>query len=141
MTKNADRAFALAGALLFATISTSRAENVSLVAQLLGSTVVPRNQSDAFGEAQFTYNSDTRQLDYFVNYDGVSPTKIDIHEPANPGETAAASMSFPLSASPVTGTATLTTKQASDLLAGKMYVDIHSQAYPNGEIRGQIQKQ
>ncbi len=45
-----------------------------------------------------------------------------------------------MSESPVTGKVTLTPEQANVLLAGKMYVDLHSQAYANGEIRGQIQK-
>ena len=48
--------------------------------------------------------------------------------------------SFPVSESPVTGATTLTGEQADMLLAGKLYVDLHSQTYANGEIRGQIGK-
>jgi hypothetical protein len=132
--------FPLAGTLLAAGLSSAGAETVSLTAHLLGGTAIPQNKSDAFGEAQFTYNSQTRQLDYYVTYDGASPTRIDIHGPAGAGETAMAIASFSLSESPVTGTTILTGEQADMLLAGKLYVDLHSQAYANGEIRGQIGK-
>lgn len=141
MTREIGRIFALAGVFFCAAISAGRAETVSLVAHLLGGTAVPATQSDAFGEAQFTYHSDRRQLEYFVNYDGVAPTKVDIHGPAGIGENAAAIVTIPVSDSPINGTATLTQEQAGELLAGKLYLDIHSQAHADGDIRGQIQKQ
>jgi CHRD domain len=141
MARKTHLIFALAGALFAAGLSTARAETVSLVAHLLGAAAIPPNKSDAFGEAQFTYDSQTRQLDYYVTYDGASPTKIDIHGPAGPGATAMAIASFPLSESPVTGKTILTREQGDSLLAGKLYIDLHSQACANGEIRGQIGKQ
>ena len=42
--------------------------------------------------------------------------------------------------SPVEDSAVLTDAQAADLLAGKMYVNIHTKANPGGEIRGQVTK-
>jgi hypothetical protein len=140
MAKKVHLISALAGLHLAAGLSSAGAETVSLAAHLLGGGVVPQNKSDAFGEAQFTYNNQTRQLDYYVTYDGASPTKIDIHGPAGPGENAMAIVSFPLSESPVTGKTILSREQADSLLAGKIYVDLHSQAYADGEIRGQIGK-
>ena len=130
----------LAGSLLALGLSPVRAETISLAAHLFGSSAVPQTKSDAFGEAQFTYDSQTRQLDYYVTYDGASPTRIDIHGPAGPGEKAMAIATFPVSESPVTGKTILTQDQANALLAGKVYVDLHSQAYADGEIRGQIGK-
>jgi hypothetical protein len=141
MTKKIVRAFALAWVFFGAGISAGQAETVSLVAHLLGSAAVPATHSDAFGEAQFTYHSDTRQLEYFVNYDGVAPTRVDIHGPASVGENAAAIVTIPVSDSPINGTATLTQEQAGELLGGKLYLDIHSRAHADGDIRGQIQKQ
>ena len=41
---------------------------------------------------------------------------------------------------PVNGGADLNDGQAADLLAGKWYVNIHTQAHPPGEIRGQMMK-
>ena len=40
--------------------------------------------------------------------------------------------------SPLQGSATLTDAQAADLMAGRWYVNIHTAANPNGEIRGQL---
>jgi hypothetical protein len=131
---------ALMGFLML-TASAAWAENVSLVAHLLGGSNVPANKSDAFGEGQFTYDTASRQLDYYVTYDGIAPSKIDIHGPAGAGESAVLVANFPVSESPVTGKVTLTQDQGAALLAGRMYVDIHSQAFANGEIRGQIGKQ
>jgi hypothetical protein len=126
----------LAVGFLLAAISAANAESISLVAHLLGSTA--HSGSDAFAEAQFTYDSNSHALEYYVNYDGVAPAKVDIHGPAGAGETAPAIVTFPLSESPISGTVTLTGGQATELLAGKTYLDIHSKTYPDGEIRGQI---
>ncbi|HKD48228.1 MAG TPA: CHRD domain-containing protein [Rhizomicrobium sp.] len=124
-----------------ASSSGANAQTVSLVAHLLGSSEVPSTQSDAFAEAQFTYDDTTRELQYYVNYDGVAPAKVDVHGPAGKGEKAASALDIPLSESPISGQAKLTPDQGQELLAGKMYVEIHSRAYPDGEIRGQIVKQ
>ena len=40
--------------------------------------------------------------------------------------------------SPIKGQATLTPEQAQQLTAGEWYVNVHTQANPNGEIRGQV---
>jgi hypothetical protein len=135
------RISALAGAFLLAAIPASQAESIGLVAHLLGGNAVPATKSDAFGEAQFTYDTATRQLEYYVTYDGATPTRIDLHGPAGTTENAAAIATFPLSESPLTGKVTLSPDQGAALLAGHIYIDIHSQAYANGEIRGQIGKQ
>ncbi len=126
---------------LLTAITAARAETVSLSAQLLGNNAVPQNKSDAFGEGQFHYDGQTGKLDYYLTYDGTAPTRIDLHGPARAGENAAPVLAFPLSASPVSGSVTLTKAQADSLLAGALYVDMHSPAYAGGEIRGQIKKQ
>ena len=110
------------------------------MAHLLGGGNVPANKSDAFGEGQFTYDTATRQLEYYVTYDGITPSKVDIHGPASLAESGAMVANFPLSENPLTGKVTLTPDQGAALLAGHIYVDIHSQAFANGEIRGQIGK-
>jgi hypothetical protein len=131
----------LAGLILAATTLGASAETISLHALLLGGTNLPKTTSEGFGEAQLTYDSATRQLEYYVSYDGVAPIRIDLHGPAGPAETAGAILAIPVSGSPISGAATLTPEQADMLLAGKLYVDMHSQAHANGEVRGQIQKQ
>jgi hypothetical protein len=132
---------ALAGCLLIAAISGAQAATVSLVAHLLGSGMVPATQSDAFAEAQFSYDSAAHALEYYVNYDGIAPLKVDLHGPATAGDKAAPVLDIPLSESPISGTVKLMPGQESELLAGRMYLDIHSQKFPDGEIRGQVVKQ
>src|ERR1700742_4404091 len=88
---------------LLAPIAGASAQTISLTAHILGFTNVPQNNSDAFGEGQFTYDTATRQLDYYVTYDGIAPTKIDIHGPAAMGEAAASVANIPVSETPVTG--------------------------------------
>ena len=141
MTAKIYRLSVLAGSFLLAANSAGHAESMTFAAHLLGSAAVPQNKSDAFGEAQLTYNSDTRHLDYYVTYDGLSPTKIDFHGPAGSAENAATILSIPVSETPISGTVTLTKDQANILLAGKTYLDMHSKTYGDGEIRGQVHKQ
>jgi hypothetical protein len=38
------------------------------------------------------------------------------------------------------GTADITAEQAADLKAGKWYVNIHTEKFPDGEVRGQVAK-
>jgi hypothetical protein len=40
--------------------------------------------------------------------------------------------------SPFKGEATLTPEQAQQFTAGEWYVNVHTQAHPGGEIRGQV---
>jgi hypothetical protein len=39
---------------------------------------------------------------------------------------------------PIKGSATLTPEQAQQFTAGEWYVNVHTQANPGGEIRGQV---
>ena len=86
-------------------IAASQAETLSLTAHLLGSYAVPQSKSDAYGEGEFHYDSGTGRLDYYLTYDGATPVKIDLHGPARTSENAASILSFPVSASPVSGAA------------------------------------
>jgi CHRD domain len=131
----------LAAGFVLAAITAGRAETVTLAAHLLGGSAVPANASDAFADAEFGYDSQTRQLDYYVNYDGIAPTKVDLHGPAGNGDTAQSVLPFPLSGSPLNGRLILSADQAEMLLSGRMYLDIHSAAHPEGEIRGEVVKE
>ncbi len=63
------------------------------------------------------------------------------HGPAEPGKNAGVVVPFTsVATSPIEGSATLTDAQAADLVAGKYYVNIHTDANKGGEIRGQVTK-
>jgi CHRD domain len=105
---------------------------------LTGAKEVPANTSPNTGTINATYNKDTNVLDYTVTWTGFVATNMHFHK----GEpTVSGPPVLPILApwtSPKSGTFTLTEAQEVDLLAGLYYINIHSQAYPGGEIRVQM---
>ena len=104
---------------------------------------VPANASTATGTADIDYDAATKKLSWKVTYSGLTgpATAAHFHGPAEAGKNAGVMVPIPgIASSPVEGSATLTDAQASDLLAGKLYVNIHTAANPGGEIRGQVTK-
>jgi len=136
----------IAGSLALGLIlaaSSADAKSVKLEAKLDASQEVPPNDSKGTGTAEVTYDTKTKKLDWTVEYANLSgpATGAHFHGPAKPG--ANADVVVPLSgdlASPIKGTATLTSAQAKELQAGKYYVNVHTAAHADGEIRGQVKK-
>lgn len=119
------------------------AETVKLSASLDGAQQSPPVTTDATGSADLSYDTDSRTLEWTIEYSGLSgaPGAGHFHGPADPGENAG--VAVPLGdnlASPITGQATLTEEQAAALLDGKLYLNLHTAANPGGEIRGQVTK-
>lgn len=82
----------------------------------------------------------TRVLSYTVTYSGLAPTAGHLHR-INNTTTGNGSVEIPFAVlgSPIIGTATLTTATRVDsLLNGFYYSNLHTPAYPGGEIRGDI---
>ena len=128
---------------LVMTAPTAFAETVNLKASLKAADSVPPNNSNGTGSLQATYDTANKQLTYTVTYSGLTgnATAAHFHGPADPGKTAGVVVPVQGSvASPIKGTATLTDAQAADLLAGKWYFNIHTEANKPGEIRGQVTK-
>lgn len=134
---------ALLAFAVFSTASCALAETVNLKASLKGSDEVPPNSSTGTGTLQATYDTANKQLSYTVDYSGLTgnATAAHFHGPADPDKNAGVVVPVQGSAaSPIKGTATLTDAQAADLLAGKWYFNIHTEANKPGEIRGQVTK-
>ena len=69
-------------------------------------------------------------------------TVAHFHGPAGPGVNAGVQVNFGAISgltSPSIGSTTISALQGNDLLAGLWYVNIHSSAFPGGEIRGQME--
>ena len=109
-------------------------------ASLSGAQQVPANSAPGTGAMTARYQPDTRAMTYNVQYTGLSGpvTGAHIHAPAGPGANAPVIIPFANAASPITGGVTLTPAQAEQIASGQSYVNIHTAANPNGEIRGQI---
>ncbi|MBJ7402422.1 MAG: CHRD domain-containing protein [Bradyrhizobium sp.] len=139
MTKAVLAILALGAAVAFA--APAGAEK--LKATLDGKSEVPPNTSSATGTADLDYDAASKKLSWTVTYSGLSgpATAAHFHGPAEAGKNAGVAVPIPNAASsPVKGEATLTDAQASDLLGGKYYINIHTAANPGGEIRGQVTK-
>lgn len=119
------------------------AETVMMKATLNGASQVPANDSKGTGTAAVTYDTSSKKLSWKVTYAGLTgpATAGHFHGPADPGKNAGVAVPFAkVDRSPIEGSATLTDAQAADLMADKYYVNIHTQAHPGGEIRGQVTK-
>jgi hypothetical protein len=116
------------------------AEEMKFSANLTGAEEVPPVETGATGTADATYDSATMAFTYSVTFDGLSgpATAAHFHGPAAPGENAGPVVPIEDLESPSEGTATLTQEQADQLTGGQWYVNVHTEANPDGEIRGQV---
>ncbi len=139
MNKTIFATFALGAAIVAAGPACAEA----LKATLNGKSEVPATTSSGTGTADLNYDPASKKLTWKLTYSGLSgpATAAHFHGPADPGKNAGVAVAIPnASSSPAEGSATLTDAQAADLLAGKYYINIHTQANPGGEIRGQVTK-
>ena len=130
---------ALGATIAFA--ATASADKMK--ATLDGKSQVPPNTSAASGSADIDYDPASKKLSWKLSYSGLSgpATAAHFHGPAEAGKNAGVAVAIPnATSSPVEGSATLTDTQAADLMAGKYYINIHTEANPGGEIRGQVTK-
>jgi hypothetical protein len=115
--------------------------NVTFKATLTGAQEVPANASTATGDATLTFNTATKIFTVTVTHTIASPTNGHIHKAAV-GVSGGVIFPFSSFTSPISYTsAALDATQEADLNAGLYYVNIHTAAFPNGEIRGQLIKQ
>lgn len=135
------KVFTLFSLLLFAIAAQSQMRYFKGVLQ--GSQQVPANGSAASGVVIVKYNVNTRAMNLYGNYTGLASvvTGSHIHSPAGPGSNAPIIIQLPNTGGTtgsLSGSATLTPAQESDILAGLMYVNVHNANFPDGEIRAQL---
>lgn len=134
-------ATAMAGCLALASALPASAAIMRFHATLDGAQQVPSVTTDGKGTANATLDTVKKTLTYRVTYSHLSgPAKAaHFHGPADAG--ANAGVAVPITGkltSPIKGSVTLTDAQITDLEAGKYYVNVHTAAHPDGEIRGQV---
>ena len=136
MTKTMFATLALTTTVLLAGPASAETFKVTLDAK----SEVPPNASTATGTADVDYDPATKKLSWKLTYSGLTGPAMaaHFHGPAEAGKNAGVAVAIPnAGSSPAEGSATLTDAQASDLEAGKYYVNVHTAANPGGEIRGQ----
>ena len=114
---------------------------VNFAATLNGASESSPNPSTATGSSAGTFNTSTKILTLTTTYSGIDVTAGHIHK-GEIGVSGPVVFPFVITASPITFTSSaLTALEEQDLMGNKYYVNLHSAAYPGGEIRGQLIKQ
>jgi hypothetical protein len=113
-------------------------EKVKFRAGLKGPAEVPPTNSPATGKANITFDTSSKTLMWVLALRNLSghPTGAHFHGPATQGENADPVLD--IRSKLKRGIAHLTIEQAADLMAGKWYINIHTEKFPSGEIRGQV---
>lgn len=102
-------------------------------------------ESPGTARAEFVLERATLRLSWTLTYTGVTsaPIGVAIHGPQAPGGNAGVLVDMGAKgiSSPLKGSAVLTDGQLEYLLTGRTYVNLRTQKYKLGELRGQIMRQ
>lgn len=121
-------------------IAPASAEMLAFKADLKGASEVPPTDSAATGTAEVSVDTATKEVKWTIQFSGLTgdATAAHFHGPAAVGENAGPAVD--ISGKIESGSATLTDAQLADLQAGKLYINLHTAKFPDGEIRGQVVK-
>ncbi len=137
-------AFVVAAAVGLLSLATpGMAQTVAYKADLTGAAESPATDSKGQGTAMVDFDSANKTLSWTITFTDLSGpvTAAHFHGPAAAGENAPPVIPIEGAlVSPIKGSATLTDGQVSDLEAGKLYFNLHTAKYPDGEVRGQVTK-
>lgn len=91
------------------------------------------------GTGTITFDDQTNLLSWTVQWSGLSgpATLAHFHGPATTSQSAGVQVGIGTTL-PAVGSATLSAQQASDLLDELWYINVHTDLFPGGEIRGQV---
>jgi CHRD domain len=133
---------ALACTAVLALATPAMAANVNLKADLKGASEVPPVDSKGSGSVTATYDTASKKLSWKGTVTGLSGPATAAHFHAGePGKNGG--VAVPIAGADkgsFEGSATLTDEQATELMAGKWYVNVHTAANKGGEVRGQVTK-
>ncbi len=133
----------LAVALVALTPVTASAAVVALNATLNSLQEVPPSGSNGIGSAAMLYDTDTNVLTWAILYTNLTGPLVGahFHGPAPAGSNAGVQINIGAISgfgSPMLGSAVLTEGQESDLIGNLWYINLHTDQFPGGEIRGQV---
>jgi hypothetical protein len=109
-----------------------------------GSKEIPTNTSTGTATLTGTYNARTNSLAYTINWTGLTGnlSAAHFHGPASATESAGPLLDITIGTNGMSGstnaTVTVTDAFESALLTGKIYYNLHTALYPNGEVRSQV---
>lgn len=109
-----------------------------------GSKEIPSNTTTGSATLSGTYNARTNSLMYTINWTGLTGNlaAAHFHGPALETESAGPIQDIIIGTNGTSGsvsaTVTVTDAFESALLTGKIYYNLHTALYPNGEVRSQV---
>lgn len=120
--------------------SAKSAGKLTYFAVLNGGQVVPPSSSNALGVAFITLDNGTKRLCYSISYSQLQGTETEAHlHNAGVGETNAVLYDLNPIGTPKLGCiGPLKRNEEAFLKQGRMYINIHTDVWPAGEIRGQV---
>ncbi|MEZ0538799.1 CHRD domain-containing protein [Fibrella arboris] len=123
----------------FATITPVQ-QPILLTATLNGASEKPTSTtSTATGTFAGSIDQTSRVLSYTVTYSGLTPIAGHLHRITNADGTGGVAIPFASLTSPIIGsTSTLRQTQVDSMKNGFFYANLHTSAYPAGEIRGDV---
>ena len=136
-TKSRGVIAALTVGMMFTAVA-AQAEMIKFTTEMTSAAVVPPTDSTATGTAEVTLDTEAKTVTWTFTANDLSGdmTAAHIHGPAGPTESAPPVIDT--SAETMTGTAPITDAQVTELMAGMYYLNVHTEKYPDGEIRGQL---
>lgn len=118
--------------------SLHAANTTVMVCDLRGAQEVPPTPSGARGCGRFVINTNTNTIAFHITYGGLTGAETAAHfHLAPPGASGGVKIGLP-PGQPKIGSVTYMEADEPDILAGRWYVNIHTTAFPGGEIRGQM---
>lgn len=126
--------------MLLVSLSFNARAAILFSANLSGSQEVPAVSSPGTGFGSVLLSDDQSNISVSLNFSGLlaAQTAAHIHGPAAPGVNGP--IVFPLPLGQITNAVfAVTPAQVNTLINGLFYFNVHSQPFPAGEIRGQIQ--
>ena len=130
--------------LLFClSLSLSFAQTYSVKATLNGANSVPANSSTGTGYLTGIYDASTNMIELFVSYTDLEGTLTLAHlHSGAAGSTGGVirnlSPTTGASSGTISGTYNIDANDEAGLIAGDVYINLHSSVYGAGEIRGQL---
>lgn len=142
--------------MALALATAASAQTVVLTTTLSGANEVPPNTSPATGSATMTIDVSTRNYSLAINFTGLTAgmTIAHIHRGAvgvngpilvwldgmQPAGSPGVTPFIPAGSTSFSGTlnGTFPAADLNNLLAGSTYINIHTSAFPGGEIRGNL---
>jgi hypothetical protein len=96
--------------------------------------------SPGSGSATLSFDTVTKSLTWSITWSDLTgtPALMHFHGPALPNQNAGVQVDTGVAGPPVVGNAILSASQEADMMNGLWYLNLHTDAFPGGEIRGTV---